>query len=306
VARSAEPDVKADRARARRAHASLIGLSIGDALGERFFGEPDEVRGRIALRQLPEDRPWRWTDDTQMAVSVYRGLCDHGRVHPRKLALRFAASFDMARGYGWATRELLLNPSYPSDPHAIAAAAFAGAGSRGSGAAMRVAPLGAFFADDQERVIAEARTQALLTHAHPDAADGAVAVALAAAFSATRHTGGAGLLTDVAAVLPDGPMAEALSYAGSIGGEMTPEDVGAALGTGFEATALDTVPFALWNAAHHLGSFVDCFWSTVAGLGDRDTTCAMACGVVAASLGHDGIPQEWANAVEPVPVPVPS
>src|ERR1700682_4545538 len=35
-------------ARVRRAHASLIGLSVGDALGELFFGEPDDARERIA------------------------------------------------------------------------------------------------------------------------------------------------------------------------------------------------------------------------------------------------------------------
>jgi ADP-ribosylglycohydrolase len=283
-----------------------VGLSIGDALGERFFGDPDKVRERISLRQLPEDRPWRWTDDTQMAVSVYRGLCDHGRVHPLHLARRFAASFEMARGYGWATRELLLNPSYPSDPHALAAAAFAGAGSRGNGAAMRVAPLGAFFADDHERVVSEARNQALLTHGHPDAVDGAVAVASAAAFAACGHAGGAEFLTDVSRALTDGPMAEAVSYAASIRGGTAPEDAGAALGAGFEATALDTVPFALWSAAHHLDVFVDCFWSTVAGLGDRDTTCAIACAVVAASLGHEGIPRDWKEAAEPLPVPAPS
>jgi ADP-ribosylglycohydrolase len=237
-----------------------------------------------------------------MAASVYRSLCDHGCIQPLQLALRFAANFEMDRGYGWATRELLLDRRYPSDPHALAAAAFEGTGSRGNGAAMRVAPLGAFFADDQERVVAEARTQSLLTHAHRDAVDGAVAVALAAAFSAAGHAGGAELLADVALVLRGGPTAEALSYAAGIPGDTPSEDAGAKLGTGFEATALDTVPFALWCAAHHLDSFVECFWATVAGLGDRDTTCAMACGVVGAAVGHGGIPPEWVEAVERVPV----
>jgi len=301
---STAPNAHADRV--RRAHASLLGLSIGDALGECFFGEPEEVQRRIAARQLPEERPWRWTDDTQMAASVYRGLCDHGSVHPFQLALRFAANFEMHRGYGWATRELLLNPSYPSDPHALAAAAFAGTGSRGNGAAMRVAPLGAFFADDREQVVAEARNQAVLTHAHPDAVDGAVAVALAAAFAAMGHAGGADLLTAVAGALRDGPMAEALSYAATITGETASEVAGALLGTGFEATALDTVPFALWSAAHHLDSFVECFWATVAGLGDRDTTCAIACGVVGAAVGYNGLPGDWVEAVEPVPVERPA
>jgi hypothetical protein len=71
------------------------------------------------------------------------GALRGGRVEPLTLALRFAGGFEMDRGYGWATRELLLDRRYPANPHALAAAAFDGAGSRGNGAAMRVAPLGA-------------------------------------------------------------------------------------------------------------------------------------------------------------------
>jgi ADP-ribosylglycohydrolase len=146
----------------------------------------------------------------------------------------------------------------------------------------------------------------VLTHAHREAVDGAIAVALAAALAAAGHGGGPALLTDVAKALQPGLMADALSGAAAVSWDTAPETAGGLLGTGYDASALDTVPFALWSASHHLGSFAECFWATPAGLGDRDTTCAMACGVVAAALGHDGIPMEWAEAVEPVPVPAPS
>jgi ADP-ribosylglycohydrolase len=43
---------------------------------------------------------------------------------------------------------------------------FGGNGSFGNGAAMRVAPLGAYFAADPDRAAAEARLQAEITHSH--------------------------------------------------------------------------------------------------------------------------------------------
>ncbi|MFD3702012.1 ADP-ribosylglycohydrolase family protein [Nocardia sp. NPDC058658] len=48
-----------------------------------------------------------------------------------------------------------------------------GRGSWGNGAAMRVAPLGAWFADDLDRVVDEATASAMVTHTHPDAVAGA-------------------------------------------------------------------------------------------------------------------------------------
>jgi len=47
-----------------------------------------------------------------------------------------------------------------------AANAFGGQGSMGNGGAMRVAPLGAYFADDLERCATEARASSLVTHTH--------------------------------------------------------------------------------------------------------------------------------------------
>ena len=53
----------------------------------------------------------------------------------------------------------------------------------GNGSAMRVAPVGAFFADDLKRVSEEAEKSAVITHAHEEARSGAIAVAIATAFA---------------------------------------------------------------------------------------------------------------------------
>jgi len=59
------------------------------------------------------------------------------------------------------------------------------------------------------------------------------------------------------------------------------------------------------SPAGHLDDFAEGFWTTVSGLGDRHTTCAMAGGVIAARLGAGAIPVEMRQLVEPLPDFVP-
>jgi ADP-ribosylglycohydrolase len=73
------------------------------------------------------------------------------------------------------------------------------------------------------------------------------------------------------------------------------------LGSGVLISAPDTVPFALWSAAGHLDDLPEALWQTVAGWGDRDTTCAISGGVVAARTGTGAVPAPWLQAREPIP-----
>ena len=75
----------------------------------------------------------------------------------------------------------------------------------------------------------------------------------------------------------------------------------ARLGNGSAVTAPDTVPFALWCAARHLSSYEEALWTTVSGLGDRDTTCAIVGGVVVMYVGAGSIPAEWLEHREQIP-----
>lgn len=61
------------------------------------------------------------------------------------------------------------------------------------------------------------------------------------------------------------------------------------------------MPFALWSAAGHLDDLTETLWQTVAGWGDRDTTCAIAGGIVAARTGTAGLPADWRTAREEIP-----
>ncbi len=137
----------------------------------------------LKRRELPPG-PWQWTDDTEMACSVVAVLAAHHRIDQDALARSFAEHHDFDRGYGPAVNRLLRLVREGGDWRELAAALFKGQGSWGNGAAMRIAPLGAWYADDPEQATHQAEISAYPTHQHREAVVGAMAVAAAAALAA--------------------------------------------------------------------------------------------------------------------------
>lgn len=288
-----------DVARPVRALASLSALAVGDAFGSQFF-VPDNRRF-LTDRELPPG-PWQWTDDTEMAASVYTEVVRGGAVDPDRLADSFARRHDFDRGYGPATGRMLRLVREGGDWRSLASEMFEGSGSFGNGAAMRVAPLGAWYAEDLDEVVEQAAVSASITHTHPEAVDGAIAVAVAAALVARRETMGAGPFLDrVVEHLPQGRVREAVRDARALLITSNPLGVAAELGNGSRVSALDTVPFALWAAARYRSGLASALWATVAPGGDMDTTCAIVAGILGAGLPEGAIPREWSERTEALP-----
>lgn len=289
--------------RFERALDSLRGLSVGDALGSRFF-VPSNYR-LVKRRELPPGT-WQWTDDTEMACSVLAVLAAHDRVDQDALARSFAEHYDFDRGYGHAVSGLLRLIGEGGDWRELAAALFKGQGSWGNGSAMRVAPLGAWYAGDPEQATHQAEISSYTTHQHREAVVGAMAVAAAAALVAdpAGPPEPADLLDGVVALVPRSAVGAGLRRARDMLDYGDAGTVAAVLGSGRRASAHDTVPFALWSAARSLGDFESVFWTTAQAGGDVDTTCAIACGVVAA--GKSGQPPaDWLEQTEALPEWVP-
>ena len=290
-------------ARMRRALLSLDGLSLGDAFGERFFGESPEEN--IAARVVP-DGPWFWTDDTEMALAICEVLDAEGEIDRDRLAAAFASRYAAAprRGYGGGAHQLLGELALGARWDRAARALFDGQGSFGNGGAMRAGPVGAYFADDVEATIAQARASAEVTHAHPEGQAGAIAVALAALYAwRSRHDAGFGehdLLDFVLAHLAPGETRAGIEAARALPPDVSVAQAAAALGSGYRVSSMDTVPFALFCARRHLDDLEEACWSTVAGLGDRDTTCAIVGSIVALRIGPSAIPSAWREAREPI------
>ncbi|MEU9558460.1 ADP-ribosylglycohydrolase family protein [Streptomyces fumanus] len=283
-----------------RALASLRGLSVGDALGSQFF-----VPAHYPLlkrREVPSG-PWQWTDDTEMACSVVAVLADHQRIDQDALARSFAEHHDFDRGYGAAVNRLLRLIREGGEWRELSAALYNGQGSWGNGAAMRIAPLGAWYADDPEQATHQAEISAYPTHQHREAVVGAMAVAAAAALAAAPGgpPGAEALLDGVIALVPaKSAVGAGLRRARDMLDYGDADTVAAVLGCGRRTSAHDTVPFALWSAARCLGDYERGFWTTALVGGDVDTTCAIVGGVIA-SEGAGAPPAEWVARTEALP-----
>ena len=292
-----------------RARVSLVGVSVGDAFGQMLDGYGGDLARRAAKRIISMKRPWRWSDDTAMASAIVDVLARHETIDCDALAREFAQRFtrEPDRGYGAGAYNLLSKIAAGASWRDEAPALFHGKGSYGNGAAMRAAPIGAYFAPDLERVRDEALRSAAPTHAHPDGAAGAVAVAIAAAVAGTDKP----LLEEVARWTPPSTTRDGILRAIELGVAFDVQLAGEELGTGANISARDTVPFALWVVARHRRSYEDALWEVTAHPGldfgspvimavDRDTLGAIVGGILACAVGLDGIPLLWREATEPI------
>jgi ADP-ribosylglycohydrolase len=281
------------------AYESLDGLSVGDALGAQFFmvgrSLPDLRAGK------PPAGPWEWTDDTEMACNLITELRDHGGIDQDRLAAAFADRCEPYRGYG-AGAVFILHKIRDGIPWDVAATAvFDGQGSCGNGAAMRIAPLGAYFAGDMAAVVEQATLSAEITHQHPEGIIGAVAVARAAAIASRPDRPPAkDFLDEVLEGLTNGFTHKGIRRARRMLSRSVAE-AAYELGNGSRVTAQDTVPFALWVAATYLDDYPSAILSCIEAGGDIDTTGAIVGGIVAAHTGNVGVPTEWLASREPLP-----
>lgn len=164
---------------------------------------------------------------------------------------------------------------------------------------MRVAPVGAYFHDDLDRVVDEARRSAIPTHAHPEGIAGAIAVALATALACRDEL--ADLWPSLLARTPAGTVRDGLERASGL--DVDAEHAAGALGSGIEICAYDTVPYALWCVARST-DYEEAIWTCLDGLpspdSDRDTLLAIVGGVMACADPH-GPPAAWLARREPLP-----
>lgn len=271
----------------QRSWAALVGTAVGDALGEQVYLRKN------AERRLPAP-PWRWTDDTEMACSVFHVLDTHGHVDPDALAASFVAHYDADRNYGPAVDAMMREIAGGANLRELAAQTFGGSGSWGNGGAMRITPLGAWFAGDPAEAARQAEVAARVTHTHPEGVAGAIATAVAAAVEPAH------MFEEVLRHTPPGLVHDGIRRAEDLACA-EPADAAVELGTGARLSAPDTVPLALWVLARHPDDYVEAVWTVAALADDVDTLCAIVGGVIAGRLGEDAIPAQWRAATEPLP-----
>ncbi len=335
-----------------RAQGCLLGLAVGDVLGcpiealhpdtiHDWFGCVDDL-----VAYAPEDvtNPHYWrlpglhSDDTQQALTVADVLLDCGCIDDAALLdvwRRMAAvnvsvvnpvtgkrkpskdCFGCHRGTGGSFRALI---KYGDAPPPI---------SLGNGAAMRVAPVGLYFAHDPASRVENALRLALVTSRHPHAAASACAMAAAvagAAISGEWHDGhveairdetrvGERMLEsrfadrlDAASLHSLSAVSEAIDKLLQMSHASVPEALASivthaeeCLGErGLFATkgyALTAVPSAILLASRYSRSFGDGIVSALNLGGDTDTVAAMTGAILGAGHGVTAIPENWRGRV---------
>lgn len=280
----------------------LEGLSVGDALGEALSYQHYRAR-ELSDFSVFSAGSVRFTDDTEMALAVCETLKLIRGIDEDTVAWAFSSRFrkDPERGYGKMARRILESLAAGAHWKDVSVNAFGG-GSFGNGAAMRVAPIGGYFADDLNAVRQAAANSARVTHFHPEGIAGAIAVAIASAVAfSSRHLpaeqAGGAIWQAVLDHTPEGKVRNGISTARSMSGA-TANEVVREVGNGAGVSAQDTVPFCIWSACRNLGDFREAFLSTVEAGGDCDTNCAIVCGIVTAFLGISAIPEDWLRVRE--------
>jgi poly(ADP-ribose) glycohydrolase ARH3 len=277
----------------------LLGLAIGDALGGKFEAQSaDAIRARFpsvdALIAYPQEEIW-YTDDTQMAIGVAETLVYHREIIEEHLCKAFVGNYVPSRGYGRGARAVLEAMEEGRDYRQVGERYFPG-GSYGNGAAIRVAPVGLFFA-----MIAHACGSkvgyrlcrhtairwALKAHS-------CCRSALPCARRCSRSTRG-GFFRDLLAACTSDEYRSRLELVSKV---TAPADL-AQLGNRIEA--LDSVLTAIASFA----LTPDSFESTIANViflgGDTDTLATMAGGLSGTYLGSGRLPQRLVSLIESSP-----
>ncbi|WP_165872134.1 ADP-ribosylglycohydrolase family protein [Tenacibaculum sp. M341] len=279
---------------------SLTGISIGDAFGDSFFRNRDEVEIALSNKTIPETQ-WRFTDDTIMAIPILQSLEEFGEVNQDFIAVKFAENYekDRHRGYGPSMHRKLMDMKGNTDWLSISKSSFNGSGSMGNGGAMRVALIGAYFYDNLDKVSEQAKLSSEITHYNNEAIAGAISVAIATALcTETKNIDKDVWLDTIIEYTPESDLKYKIKKIKTLPKSYTINTIVTALGNGTKMLAQDTVPIALWSIYHHMNNFETSLWKTVSALGDRDTTCAIVGGISIMNSKDECIPKNWMDEVE--------
>lgn len=284
---------------------SLLGTAVGDALGlpreglssrraERLFGKSDD-HGLLFGRGMV-------SDDTEHACFVARALIECG-YDPERFQRRLARSLrwwlaGVPAGIGFATLRAILRlwigvPSCRS-----------GVFSAGNGPAMRSPLLGLLHGDNHETLRQYVRRSTEITHSDPKAFFGAMAVAVAAHYSATAHrVSGQAYLDHLRESVPEAEAVELHTLLErAVESANRGEDVGAfaaRIGSrnGITGYMYHTVPCVVQTWLRYHDDYAGAIRTIIEAGGDTDTTGAILGAIVGARTGKTQIPAQWLEGI---------
>lgn len=274
----------------------LLGTAVGDALGLPYEG--------LAKRKikLPIDRHrflfgrGMVSDDTEHTCMVAQSLivsAGDERIFAKALAwrLRFWLLL-LPAGIGYATLKAIVKLWLGFPPHR------SGVFSAGNGAAMRSAIIGICYGDNSEKMRSLVKIATKITHTDPKAEYGALAVALAAYLASSRSNVSPETYYQSLAELLQGEGEEFLALIKNAcdraeNNVNLPSNL--EMKYGISGYVYRTVPAVIQVWLSNRGNYRQAIAKIVELGGDTDTTAAILGGIMGASVGKTGIPQDWLN-----------
>jgi ADP-ribosyl-[dinitrogen reductase] hydrolase len=283
----------------------LLGAAVGDALGlpreglsrrraARLYG-PGPLRHRFLLGR------GMVSDDAEHACMTAQALLVAGGDETRfarSLAWRLRGWLaSMPPGVGWGTLRAIFKLwlGFPPGRSGVASA--------GNGPAMRAPILGAYLARTPDRIAPFVRASTRLTHRDPRAEEGALAIALAAAYAVERRPDeidATTLLGEIRAHVTVEALRDALdTVAEHLARGASAVALASALGSerGVTGFVLHTVPAALFCWLANPGDIRQCVEEVIGLGGDADSTGAIVGALAGATAGAGAIPEQWLSGI---------
>lgn len=286
--------------------APLVGLAIGDALGQPFeFCNHEMVAASDWHGEyLPGNvyktlKPGQWTDDTKMAICLARSLLNMGAFDAKDVAAEYVKWYQSRdlRGIGLQTTRALHN-MIQGEPLNKCGRIIRQGNVCGNGTAMRVAPIGSFLRNEPIKLIKAAKDDAVLTHDHKDARDGSVAVAYAVSLLANGERP-LEAVEETIALLSDGNVKQHIVLAKQMAEQSKRYDDAIVLGA--SGTAHETVASAMFCLLRYCDDgFKHVVCNAIKIGGDTDTRGAIAGALAGAYIGAEEIPTEYLEDLEHV------
>lgn len=288
----------------------MIGTAVGDALGL-----PAEGISRQRVARLFKG-PWRhrllpgWgmiSDDTEHTIFVAQALLAHSN-NPERFMKRLGWSLrwwmlSVPAGIGLATLKAALKLWCGFGVHR------SGVFSAGGGPVMRIAPIGALFAENTGAMLPFIEAATRITHTDPKALIGARAIAELAAWIIHDELNSRpepDLLIDrlrrVAADEPEwNRLMDELRIACTE--ELSVEEFARRLGLekGVTGYVYHLVPVVVHAWYRHFGDFPSALKAVLNCGGDTDTAGAIIGALAGATSGESGIPRHWITGIRDWP-----
>lgn len=274
----------------------MVGSAVGDALGASFEG--------LWINKLNIEEfsfHGKWTDDTHMMIGVAESLIANKGFNSEHMAWTFIKNWEREpwRGYGPGPPRVFRMVKSGTVWNEAARKLYGGVGSYGNGAAMRVAPIGLFYYDNERKLREIAYKSAEITHTHILGKEGAALQAYAVALAVKAEPesfDSSSFLEKLIEFTRVDAYREKLEKAKILLNNDNRREVIRSLGNTVEA--LNSVPTAIYCFAKHYQNYASAVLYAVSLGGDTDTIGAMTGAITGAYHGIENIPNTWVQKLE--------